>query len=101
MLRVRGLSWRRNTVTVAPTAVIVSPGSIVAADVTHSNGAVIAPGSHKTAGDDCERREPDDIYLPRWKFDIHFGSTLLSVSDHSINPIGAPIGSAMTAIFPP
>jgi hypothetical protein len=96
-------AWRSDTpVAVSPATVLVTSRCIVTADVADSHGGVItAARSNKTAGEDAERRKPDEANLPRREFNAHFGSTLLSVSVHSINPMGAPIGSAITAIFPP
>src|ERR1017187_2786349 len=76
-----------------PPAAIVGPGRLIdAPDI--SAGGHCAGGQHR-------EHEPERTHLPTSRDDVHFGSFLLSVSDHSINPKGAPAGSATTATLPP
>src|SRR5450759_3240078 len=99
---VTAASRRRNVVAAAPAAVSRNVRFIVAADVADSHGAIVAWAHHThTGGDQAEQQHTDDTGLPRHRFNAHFGSTLVSVSDHSITATAAPVGSTITAILPP
>src|ERR1700690_705042 len=94
---------RRDVVAAAPAAVSGNIRFIVAADVADSHRAIVAPWAYytHTGGDRAEQQQSDDTGLPRHRFNAHFGSTLVSVSDPSITATAAPVGSTITAILPP
>src|SRR5271169_624294 len=86
----------RSHVITRPPAAVVGPGRLV-------DARDISPGSYRAGIQHREQQETERTHLPTSNdaLDVHFGSLLLSVSDHSINPNGAPIGSATTATLPP
>src|SRR5450631_1340336 len=94
--------WR-DVVATAPAAVSGNVRFIVAADVADSHRSTVAVRTHHahTGGDQAEQQQPGGADPPRHGFNAHFGSTLVSVSDHSITATAAPAGSTITAIFPP
>lgn len=90
---------RSNAVAATPTTVFVSVRFIVAAGITHPHTGVASGDFAAVEHRKCRDRERDRH--PTLAHDDHFGSTLLSLSVHSIKPKGAPAGSATTATWPP
>jgi hypothetical protein len=92
-------------VTGTPASVIIAVRLVVTGVVAHSYssvdthsfhraGAQLRQGQGKSNSTESERHTSIAE-------DVHFGSVLLSLSVHSINPNGAPAGSATTATWPP
>jgi hypothetical protein len=88
-----------HAVAVTPAAVIVTPRLIVARVVTRS--AFDAHAGHCAGIQQGHGNGPGSGRHPMLTHDVHFGSTVLSLSVHSISPNGAPAGSATTATCPP
>ena len=88
-----------HAVAVTPAAVIVTPRLIVARVVTRS--AFDAHAGHCAGIQQGHGNGPGSGRHPMLTHDVHFGSTVLSLSVHSISPNGAPAGSATTATRPP
>jgi hypothetical protein len=88
-----------HAVAVTPAAVIVTPRLIVARVVTRS--PFDAHAGHCAGIQQGHGNGPDSGRHPMLRHDVHFGSTVLSLSVHSISPNGAPAGSATTATCPP
>src|ERR1700733_435159 len=87
-------------VSTAPTAVLIAIRLVVACVVAHSDGAVDTASGHFTG---VQQGQCQGAHSDRHPFatEVHFGSALLSPLVHSINPNGAPAGSATTATWPP
>jgi len=85
----------------APTTVVISVGFVVAAVVSDPYGAVDSHALHRAGLQQGQSKRPQSDSRPEFMHGVHFGSTLVSVSLHSINPTGAPAGSATTATMPP
>src|ERR1700722_10495283 len=83
----------------APTAVIIAIRLVVAAVVSnaafHANTGYFASAQHQRCHGTKSTRHQSTAR------DFHFGSALVSLALHSIKPIGAPAGSAITASMPP
>ena len=85
-----------------PATVFIAIGLIVARVVAHhSHAAVNAYTGHLAGAQYRQRNGSEAGCHPSNAQELHFGSTLLSLSVHSINPSGAPAGSATTATCPP
>src|ERR1700733_14423362 len=91
---------RTHAVTMTPTAVIVAVGLVVARVVAHSHRSVDTDALHRAGIQHRQRKRPESGRHPTITH-VHFGSTLLSLSVHSISPNGAPAGSATSATCPP
>lgn len=82
-----------------PAVVVVAPGFIVVDPVDFAGPAVPARADEAPRQDgEHSRNEPDHWPL---EDDLHFPTSLLSLSGHSSSPNGAPAGSATTATIPP
>src|ERR1700733_1733707 len=89
-----------DAVSTAPAAVLIAIWLVVACVVAHSHAAVDTDAGHLTG---VQQGQCQGTHSHRHPFatEVHFGSTLLSLPVHSINPNGAPAGSATTATWPP
>jgi hypothetical protein len=85
----------------APAAVFIAVGLVEAPDIADSNRVAAIAALDGTGTEPGENQEPQGSDLPSLRHGAHCGSCWLSLSDHSINPTGAPFGSAMTANLPP
>ena len=92
---------RAHTITAAPATVVVAVRLVVAPGVAHSDGPVHTYALDRAGAQYRQQKSPESRCHPPITHDVHFGSTLLSLSVHSINPNGAPAGSATTATCPP
>src|SRR5277367_5852626 len=81
----------------APTPIFIAIRLIVAGGVAHSDGTIDTYAGHFAGAEHRQRQGTEPGCHPSIAHDVHFGSTLLSLSRHSINPNGAPAGSATTA----
>src|ERR1700732_5356589 len=86
----------------APTTVLIAIRFVIAhgISVVHTHAAA---DSHAGIGTGSQDRQhcPERSYRQASARGFHFGSTFVSLSVHSINPNGAPAGSATTASMPP
>ena len=83
----------------APTTVIIAVGLVVTAIV--SNAALDTDAGYGAGTEQQRRHRPKTARHQSTTQGFHFGSALVSLSLHSINPTGAPAGSATTASIPP
>ena len=80
----------------SPAAVNISGRFVVAlSDVS------VSPGGRDAAGEQSEHDREKQYERPWSQNSFHFPTALLSLSDHSSSPNGAPDGSAMTATISP
>ena len=91
---------RSHTVFMTPAAVLIAIRLIVTGVVTHPDGAVDTDAGHLTGAQQGQCQSADPAGHPTIA-GVQFGSALLSPLVHSINPNGAPAGSATTATCPP
>jgi len=89
------------TITAAPATVVVAVRFVVAPGVAHSDGPVDTYALDSAGAQYRQQKSSESRCHPTITNDVHFGSTLLSLSVHSIRPNGAPAGSATTATWPP
>src|SRR5579862_5983652 len=91
---------RPHAITGPPTAVHIASGLVDSSDIADADITVIAPadyaGRKRHEGDHA-----DGTHLAASRLVLHCGACLVSVSDHSMTPNGAPLGSASTARCPP
>src|SRR5580698_1160965 len=92
---------RTDTVAAAPSAIFITIGFVIAADVAHSHGRVHTDTVHGASRQHRQRANSEHGCHPATASDVDFGSTLLSLSVRSLSPNGAPAGSATTATSPP
>jgi hypothetical protein len=92
---------RSHAVPVPPAAVIVAPRLIIVRVITRSDGSLDAHAGHCAGIQQSHGNTHESDRHPTLTHQVHFGSTALSLSVHSISPNGAPAGSATTATSPP
>jgi hypothetical protein len=91
-----------HAVSATPAAVLIAIRLVVSGVVAHySDGTVDTDAGHLTGAQQGQCQSADPGGHPTIETGIHFGSALLSPLVHSINPNGAPAGSATTATCPP
>src|ERR1700728_3463770 len=90
---------RTHPIAAPPAAVVIAAGLVNAPDIADADVTVIAPGD--AGGKHDQRQQAEGADPPAARHAVHFGSCLVSVSDHSMTPKIAPLGSANTASCPP
>jgi hypothetical protein len=91
---------RAHAVFMTPATVLIAIRLIVSGVITHSDGTDTDAG-YLTGAQQGKCQSADPGGHPTIATEVHFGSALLSPLVHSINPNGAPAGSATTATCPP